>query len=561
MSKTVARLLAESLEAHDIDRIFCVPGESYVGLTSALIERNSMQLIVCRHEAGAGFMAVADGRLRSRAGVAMVSRGPGLANAMVSLHSAFHDATPMVMLIGHVERRDLGRQALQEQNYARLLSDITKQVIEVIDPEQASEAIARAFHTAECATPGPVAVILPEDIFDQETDATLDQPRARMASAPREEDLDRLAALLAAAARPLVLVGGALLADAVHDEAVFAALTRFAEDWVLPICPTHRRPQLFDAAHPNYGGYMGIRVPPAQIEAMKRADLMVALGERLTDTVSQSYSFPTAPQPQLPLVHVWPDANEVGRVWRPDLGIPASPAEVIRGLLRRGAPAGASKRRGWVDGLHEIHRGLLAKEWEPTTDGVNFAAIVCEVDKHLAPDATVTSDAGNFASHIHRYIGFGQGQVFLSSVVGAMGSGMPMAVAAALRRPGTQVVAFLGDGGALMTGNEIATAVQYGVNPIMIIADNAMYGTIAMHSYVRYPDRPFMDGTRLTNPDFVAWGRSFGAEAITIRRESEVADGIAQAFAVKTRPVVVHCLTSALQMSAWRRYTEADTLP
>ena len=561
MSKTVARLLAESLEAHDVDRIFCVPGESYVGLTSALIERNSLQLIVCRHEAGAGFMAVADGRLRSRAGVAMVSRGPGLANAMVSLHSAFHDATPMVILVGHVERRDLGRQALQEQNYARLLSDITKQVIEVIDPEQASEAIARAFHIAESATPGPVAVILPEDIFDSETDAALDVPRARVASAPREDDLDRLAALLDAAERPLILAGGALLADAVHDETVFADLRRLAEDWVLPICPTHRRPQLFDATHPNHGGYMGIRVPAAQIEAMKRADLMVALGERLTDSVSQSYSFPTAPEPQLPLVHVWPDANEVGRVWRPDLGIPASPAEVIRGLLRRGAPAGASKRRGWVDGLHEIHQSLLAKEWEPTADGVNFAAVVCEVDKHLAPDATVTTDAGNFASHIHRYIGFGQDQVFLSSVVGAMGSGMPMAVAAALRRPGTQVVAFLGDGGALMTGNEIATAIQYGVNPIMIIADNAMYGTIGMHSYVRYPDRPFMDGTRLTNPDFAAWGRSFGAEAITIRHESDVAEGIAQAFAVKTRPVVVHCLTSALQMSAWRRYTEADTLP
>ena len=561
MSKTVARQLAESLEAHDIDRIFCVPGESYVGLTSALIERNSMQLIVCRHEAGAGFMAVADGRLRDRAGVAVVSRGPGLANAMVSLHSAYHDATPMVMLIGHVERRDVGRQALQEQNYSRLLTDVTKKVIEVIDPDQASEAIARAFHTAESATPGPVAVILPEDIFDQETDAAIDQPRARVASAPRTEDLDRLAELLAAAERPLVLVGGALLADAVHDEAVFGALRRLSEDWVLPICPTHRRPQLFGADHPNHGGYMGIRVPPAQIEVMKRADLMVALGERMTDTVSQSYSFPTAPEPQLPLVHVWPDANEVGRVWRPDLGIPANPAEVIGGLLRRGAPAAADKRRGWVDGLHEIHRGLLAKEWEPTTDGVNLAAIVCEVDKHLAPDATVTTDAGDFASQIHRYIGFGQGQVFLSSVVGAMGSGTPMAVAAALRRPGTQVVAFLGDGGTLMTGNELATALQYGVNPIMIIADNSMYGTIGMHSYVRYPDRPFMDGTRLTNPDFAAWGRSFGAEAITIRHESDVADGIARAFAVKTRPVVVHCLTSAIQMSAWRRYTGGDALP
>src|SRR5271156_428000 len=558
---TVARLLADSLEAHDIDQIFCVPGESYVGLTSVLTERNSIRLIVCRHEGGAGFMAVADGRLRNRAGVCIVSRGPGLSNAMVSLHSALHDATPMVMMVGQVERRDFGRLALQEQKYSKMLSDIPKSGIEVNEPEQASEAIARAFHIAESGTPGPVAVILPEDIFDEETDAELNLARPRVVAGPRGQDLDRLADMLERAERPLVLVGGALLADAMYDKAVFADLNRFSEEWVLPISPTHRRPQLFDATHPNYSGYMGIRVPPALIGEMKRADLMVALGERMTDTVSQSYSFPTAPQPQLPFVHIWPDPNEVGRVWRPDLGIPCSPYEVIKALLRRGAPADSGKRRGWVSGLNAIHRRLLAKEWEPTGDGVNFAAIVCEVDKHLAPDATVTTDAGNFGSFVHRYIGFRQGQMFLSSVVGAMGSGMPMAVAAALRRPGTQVVAFLGDGGALMMGNEIATACQYGANPIMIISDNSMYGTIGMHSYVRYPERPFMDGTRLTNPDFAAWARSFGAEGITIRDEAEVKDGIARAFVVKTKPVVVHCLTSAIQMSAWRRYTRSDALP
>ncbi|HEX5370528.1 MAG TPA: thiamine pyrophosphate-dependent enzyme, partial [Dehalococcoidia bacterium] len=468
---------------------------------------------------------------------------------------------PMVLLVGHVERRDVGRLALQEQNYARLLSDITKLVIEVIDPDQASEAIARSFHTAESGTPGPVAVVLPEDIFDQQTEAPLDQPRQRYVPAAREEDIDRLAAMLAAAERPLILVGGALLADAVHDEGVLEDLARLAAEWVLPVSPTHRRPQLFDSDNPNYGGYVGIRVPRPQIEAMKRADLMVALGERLTDTVSQSYTFPSAPQPQLPLVHVWPDANEVGRVWRPDLGIPASPADVLRALLRRAVPQDAEKRRGWVESLNEIHRGLLAKSWESAPDGLNFADVVCEIDKHLAPDAIVSSDAGNFSSYIHRYIGFHKGQAMLSSVVGAMGSGMPMAVAAALRRPGTQTVAFLGDGGALMTGNELATALQYGVNPIMIIADNSMYGTIGMHSYMRYPERPFMGGTRLTNPDFAAWGRSFGAEAITIRDESEVESGIAKAFAIKDRPVVVHCLVSALQMSAWLRYEESDVLP
>jgi acetolactate synthase-1/2/3 large subunit len=561
MTQSVSRLITESLEAHDVDQVFCVPGESYIGLTSTMVERNSVRVIVCRHEAGAGFMAAADGRLRNRAGVCMVSRGPGLSNGIVALHSAFHDATPLVMLIGQVERKDFGRMALQEQNYSVLLADITKQVIEVNEADTASEAISRAFHIAESGTPGPVAVILPEDIFDDETAAPIDAPRPQVKAAPAADDLALLADMLRKAERPLVLVGGALMADAVRDPNTFSDLNRLAEEWVLPISPTHRRPQLFDAHHPNYGGYMGIRVPPDLINEMKKADLMIALGERMTDTVSQSYSFPTAPQPQLPLVHVWPDADEVGRVFRPDLGIPASPHETIKSLLALGTPEDASKRKDWVEGLNTIHTRLLAKEWNPTTDGVNFAAVVCEIDKHLADDATVTSDAGNFGSFLHRYIGFRQGQVFLSSVVGAMGSGMPMAVAACLRRPNTQVVAFMGDGGALMMGNEIATAVQYGVAPIMVISDNSMYGTIGMHSYVRYPDRPIMDGTRLTNPDFAEWGRTFGAVGITINEESEVQAKVAEAFAVKTRPVVLHCKTSALQMSAWRTYDSAPSIP
>src|SRR5262249_41612037 len=212
MPRTVARLLAESLEAHDVDQIYCVPGESYIGLTSALIERNSIRVIVCRHEGGAGYMAVADGRLRDRAGVAVVSRGPGLANAMVALHSAYHDATPMVLLVGQVERGDFCRLALQGANYSGLLSDLTQTGLEGNEPEQASEAMARAFHVAESGTPGPVAVILPEDIFDAETEAELDQPRPRVAAGPRADDLDRLGEMLAAAERPLILVGAALLA-------------------------------------------------------------------------------------------------------------------------------------------------------------------------------------------------------------------------------------------------------------------------------------------------------------------------------------------------------------
>src|SRR5262249_25849441 len=214
MAQTVARLLAASLETHDVDQVYCVPGESYIGLTSALLERNSIRVVVCRHETGAGYMAVADGRLRGRARGAMVSRGPGPSNAMVGLHSAYHDATPLVVLVGQVERKDFGRLALQEQNYSRLLSDVTKGVIEVNEPEQASEAIARAFHLAESGTQGPVAVILPEDIFDEATEAELNPPRPDVIAAPRAEDLDRLADMLAEAERPLILVGGAPMAGA-----------------------------------------------------------------------------------------------------------------------------------------------------------------------------------------------------------------------------------------------------------------------------------------------------------------------------------------------------------
>lgn len=557
---SVAQLVADSLEAHSIDQVFCVPGESYIGLTSALVEREKVHIIVCRHEAGAAFMATADGRLQNRAGVVLVSRGPGLANGLIAIHSAYHDATPLVVIIGQVERADFGRLALQEQNYSLLLADITKSVIEVNQPEMASEAIARAFHIAESSTQGPVAVVIPEDLFDEETRAPVIMPAPKLSSSPRQEDLDKLAEMISRAERPLILVGGALLAESLDNVDVLNDLNTLSESWVLPISPTHRRPQLFDSKHPNYGGYMGIRVPSSLLDHMKKTDLMVVLGERMTDTVSQSYKFPSAPKPQFFMAHIWPDADEIGRVWHPNLGIPASPHDVIKGLLHKSIPKDINKRKIWVETLNKEHNKLLSKEWNPTSDGVNFAAVVCEVDKYLEKDATITSDAGNFGSFIHRYIGFGQKHVFLSSVVGAMGSGMPMAVAAGLRRPGKQTVCFIGDGGVLMMGNEIATAVQYGVNPIIIIADNSMYGTIGMHSYVRYPNKPFMQGTKLTNPDFATWARSFGAEGITIQTEADVSAAIDKAFSIRVKPVVVHCHTSAVQMSAWRKYERSETL-
>jgi acetolactate synthase I/II/III large subunit len=545
---SVGKVLVDSLEAHDIDLIYCVPGESYLGFTNALADNNRMRLIVCRHEGGAAFMAAADGRMRNgRAGVCVVSRGPGLSNALIGLHTAYHDATPMVILIGQVERFEAGRMALQEQNYSKLLADVTKAVIDVNETDQASEAIARAFHIAESGTPGPVAVIIPEDVFDDTTEKPLAKPRPAAQGGPLPADIDRLAAMLAAAERPLIWVGTAMRPNEIAD------VTALAEQWVLPVSPTHRRPHLFSSYHPNYGGYVSTRIHPDMAAEFKKADLLIALGERLTGSITQNFTFPAAPDPQLPLVHVWPDANEVGRVWRPDIGMACEPAAVVRALLARGAPAGAEKRRGWVQSLNTVHKKITSPEWDSMPDGVNFSAVVTAVSRMLDDDATVTSDAGNFATFIHRYMMMKPGQMFLASVVGAMGAGMPMAVAACLRRPGTQVIGFAGDGGALMTGNELATARQYGVNPVFIVSDNNCYGTITQHHDMRYPGRPYQAATQLTNPDFAIWATAFGAQGMTITSEAEIEPVLKQALSVKTQPVVVHVHTSLQQISAWRK--------
>jgi acetolactate synthase-1/2/3 large subunit len=378
------------------------------------------------------------------------------------------------------------------------------------------------------------------------------KPRTLPRPGPRGEDLDQLADMIANSERPLVLVGGAMAACG--DQGL-ADLKRLAEAWSLPISPTHRRPHLFDADHPNYGGYMGIRVPKPLLDEMKKSDLMICLGERLSDSISQSYTFPAAPDPQLPLVQVWPDANEIGRVWRVDLPIAADPHAVIRGLLARNAPEASAGRKAWVKGLNTIHRGLLAPEWDSTPDGVNFAAVCAAMSRHIPADAAVTSDAGNFSSFLHRYFPFKQTHMFLASNVGAMGAAVPMAVAAALRRPGKRAVAFVGDGGILMTGNEIATAMREGVAPVIILSDNAGYGTIGMHHEGRYPGRPYDQATRLVNPDFVAWAQAFGAAGLSITTEDQVEPVLAQAFAITDRPVLVHVKSSALQASAWRKRT------
>ncbi len=546
----VSHLIADSLIAHGADLIFCVPGESYLGLTDAITDRPQLRLIVCRHEGGASYMAVADGRMRGGVpGLCLVSRGPGVANAMIGLHTAFHDAIPMLLLIGQVDRSEMGRGALQEQDYAKLLADTTKAVIRLDRASQASEGIARAFHLASSGTPGPVAVVLPEDLLDDDaTGIAQAAPRPRAVPEASAAQIEQLAARLAAAERPLVHVGSAM--DGAPER--LADLARLAERWMLPVSPTHRWPHLFDSRHPHYAGYLGNRVQQRLMAEMQQADLLVALGERMGDVVSQGFRFPAAPDPQLPFVHVWPDPSELNRVFRSDLPIAADPHQVVRALLSR-EPHVPPGRAAWVAKLNTIHRELTAPIHDPAPDGVNFAHVCIALAQRMAPDAVLTTDAGNFTSFVHRHIPFSSGNIFLGSAVGGMGAGMPMAVAAALRHPGRQAIAVVGDGGALMTGNEIATAMRHGVAPVLLIADNRTYGSIGMHHANRYPGRPVAAAADLVNPDFAAWARAFGADGYVIRDESDIAPALDAALAPKRVPSVIHVHASARQVTAWKR--------
>ncbi len=540
MAKVAARVV-ESLAAHEVDVAYCVPGESYLPVTDAFLEHPQMKLVVCRHEGGAGLMAVAHARLRNRPGVCLISRGPGAMNAAIALHVAYHDAEPVVFLVGQAETDRLGRMALQEMNYSKTFSDTAKLVIEVLDPEQVSEAIARAFHVAMAGTPGPVVVVLPEDILYADCDAPVVPPRKVMTAAPSPSDVDEAFALITEAQRPLVIVGGRL-----HGAEALGDLTRFAETYHLPVAPAHRRLHTFDSQHPNCAGRLPNRAPPALMELMRSSDLLIVLGERLGPSVSQGYTFPRAPIADQPWIHVWPDPVEVGRIWSPTLGLPVDPHAFVQALLARQPPSAPAGRDAWIANLNAVHNDLMKWREVSANDGVVFGRVITALNKHVTPDAVVTYDAGNFTGWVNRFLHLTQRNMFIGATVGAMGASVPSGVAAGLSTPGRQVVSFVGDGGALMTGNELATAVQYGVPLKLFVANNSAFGTIRMHQAKSFPGR--VTSTALRNPDFAAWGEAFGAKGLRIDRDAAVDAVLAEAFA-HDGPVVVEVRTSLSHIS------------
>jgi acetolactate synthase-1/2/3 large subunit len=541
--KRAADLLIDTLVLHGVDRVFCVPGESYLSVLDGLAGRTDIAAVTCRHESGAGFMALADARLTGRAGVAFVSRGPGAMNASIAVHSAQQDAVPLILFIGQVERAHRHMSAFQEVDYERVFASMTKWVVEVQDGARLADIVATAFHAAQSGTPGPVVVALPEDMLEDLVEARaaapLCLPRAGIGHAVGAQ----VAALIAQARRPLLIAGGLLKNDAGQ-----AALLATAEAFGLPVATAVRHADLLPNDHALYAGHLAYGAPPELSKAVQAADLVLAVGTRLGDVTTQGYAFPAAPQPAQPVVHVWPDPMAVGHIRQVTLGLTADPAAFLQDLRGHAPPAPAAAHREWSAHLHTVAAGL--RVWRgplDAADGVVFGAAVQAVDRILADDAIVTIDSGNFGGWVQRLMRFGGGRKMLAPSSGAMGYGVPAAVAASLRCPGRQVLCFVGDGGFLMTGNELATAMQSGACPVLVVADNGSYGTIRMHQEKHFPAR--VNATALCNPDFAALARSYGALGFAVERSDQLEDALRAALAAR-RPAIVAVRTSLQHISA-----------
>jgi acetolactate synthase-1/2/3 large subunit len=546
MPRRAADLLVDCLAAHGVDRVYCVPGESYLAALDALHDSNAIQTIVCRHESGAGFMAVADGKLTGRPGVAFVSRGPGATNASIAVHVAEQDAVPLILFVGQVPRAEIGRRSFQEVDYAKTFSDMAKAVYQIHDAARVPEIVARAFVDAQAPTPGPVVVVLPEDMLEDSADAAVIEPlRVPQPGLPAAADIAEIVALIARSERPLLIAGGGV-GTARGRKALLAA----SEAHGLPVALTFKRQDTFPNAHPNYAGHLGFKIAKAVVRRYLEADLILAVGTRLGEATTQGYTLPASPVPRQPLVHIHDDPAQIGRNHTATKAMVADPVAVLEALAGRPAKV-PPQRAAWIGKLNEPV--AKAMPWTPPADGLlDMGPVVAALIPRLAGDAILVTDAGNFSGWVHRHFPFSGEHVLLGAVGGAMGIGMPAAVAAALRYPERQVICFLGDGGALMTGSELATAVQYGARVKTFISSNGTYGTIRMHQETHYKGR--VHGTQLTNPDFARWGESFGVLGLTISSIGE-APGVVEQAVAHDGPVVVDVRTAAEHITPFTTIT------
>lgn len=537
---TGGQILVEALRRQGVDRIYCVPGESYLPVLDALHDVPEISVVSARHEGAAANMAEADGKLTGKPGICMVTRGPGATHASIGVHTAFQDSTPMILFIGQVARDARDREGFQEVDYRAMFAPLAKWASEIDDTSRIPEYIARAYRVAMSGRQGPVVLSLPEDMLSEVVPApNYAKPIPAAGAAPRTEDMTTLAAMLGAASRPLLVVGGSG-----WNQTSCNNLLDFAQRNALPLVASFRRQDLVDNRHDNYCGHLGLGVDPTLAERLKNADLVVSIGSRLGENTTNGYTLLTPTVPNQKLIHVHPDPNELGRVYQPELAIACGLSDFANALPGIDV-AGKDKRATW---LREA-RAAYVKFSTPsptTAKYVDMAAVVGWLSANLNDDALISNGAGNYTVWVHRFFRYRQPRTELAPTSGAMGYGVPAAIAAKLRYPERQVVAFAGDGCFLMYPQEVGTAVQYGANLVFIVVNNGIYGTIRTHQERRYPGRVI--ATNIQSPDFVGLAQSLGAFAERIESTERFPEAFQRAMAAG-RPAVLELITDPAQLS------------
>ena len=516
--RTGGRILVDQLVLQGCDRIFSVPGESFLAVLDALHDTPQIENIVCRQEGGVAFMACADGTLTGRPGIAFVTRGPGATNATIGVHVAMQDSQPMILFIGDVDRGMKDREGFQEVDFAAMFTPLAKWAVRIDDAARIPEYVARAFHVAMSGRPGPVVVALPEDMLC-ELAVAVDRPRVDpVVQAADPAQMDALADLLKKAKSPVAIIGGAGWTPAAARQ-----MQAFAEQWGLPVAAGFRRQDAMSNSSTVWAGNLGYGPNPKLVARIKAADLILAVGARLGEATTDGYTLITPDHPDQILVHVHPDPEELNRVYRADLAICADMTRFTNAAAALPAPtqpfaAGADAHQQWRDWNSPV----------PFDTKVDLGQCVAAMRAALPADTILCNGAGNFSGWWHRYWPYGGPGTQLAPTAGAMGYGPPAAVAAALRRPDKMVVALAGDGDFMMNGQELATALQYGCNLLVLVVDNGVYGTIRMHQEREYPSR--VSGTALRNPDFAALARAYGGWAATVEATDQFAPALAEAL-------------------------------
>jgi acetolactate synthase-1/2/3 large subunit len=522
------KILVNQLEIQGATTAFTVPGESFLAALDGLHDTNRIRTIICRQEGGASMMAEAWGKATGEPGICFVTRGPGVANAMAGLHVAQQDSTPMILFLGLPGAEHEDREAFQEIDTKGLLSTFVKWSAVIRSPDRIPEYVSRAFHVARSGRPGPVVLGLPEDVLSATVQA-VDAKPARVAYAtPSAADMAALGDMIAKAQRPLVMVGGPGWSGEAQRQ-----LQAFAERFDMPVTAAFRYQDYVDNRHRCYVGHSGIGPHAKLAEAIRTTDLLITIGARLGEMTTSGYTLLAIPNPKQTLVHVHPDADELGTVYRADLAIASTTAGFVRALADLTPP----KSLPWA-GWRKDLRAACEAAWTPidTPGDVKLEKVIRIASSMLPENAVVTNGAGNYAAFLHRYFTYKGYRTQLAPTSGSMGYGLPAAIAAKLADPSRPAICFSGDGCFMMTSQELATCVQYGLNVVTIVANNGMYGTIRMHQEKTYPAR--VVGTTLVNPDFAMFARAFGGHGETVTRTEEFAPALERALA-SGKPAVI----------------------